>query len=164
MLFGTNGCRPDLLIEPTGKLHTVRPWLHSPVRPEVVEARTASVQDLQRHGEARHSPGELRRKRRGTAGFRAQPTLADLVIGVTNRGVRFTPRLWSGRSTHSGKPACRSPSSNLLRSSGLRSGIQSLTVETRLVGSSWRKRAMTFCASGSRPASALAAAKSRMDA
>ena len=67
-------------------------------------------------------------------------------------------------SSHSGSPARRRPSSNRLRSSGLRSGTQSLTAETRFAGSSLRKRDMAFCASGMRPASALAAARSRMDA
>jgi hypothetical protein len=58
------------------------------------------------------------------------------------------------RHSYSGSPAFRRPSSNLARSSGRRSGTQSLTLTTRIAGSSWRRRAIVCCASEIRPASA----------
>jgi hypothetical protein len=55
---------------------------------------------------------------------------------------------------HSGRPALRSPSTNLAKSSVLRSGIVSLSLEMRSSESSWRIRAIALRASSSRPASA----------
>jgi hypothetical protein len=62
---------------------------------------------------------------------------------------------------YSGSPAFRRPSAYLVTSSGRRRSIKSLRSDTRTVGSISRKRAMAFCASSSRPASALLAAKTR---
>ena len=62
--------------------------------------------------------------------------------------------------SHSGRPAFRSPSSNLAICSG-RHGIRSLTSDIRYGESSSRMRATAFCACSSRPASAWAAATAR---
>jgi hypothetical protein len=67
-------------------------------------------------------------------------------------------------SGHQGSPASRRPSCSLFRSSGRRNGTQSFTSDTRIAGSISRKCAIAFCASGSRPTSALAAASSRIAA
>jgi hypothetical protein len=63
------------------------------------------------------------------------------------------------RRSYSGSPALRKPSSYLARSSTRRIGIQSLTSDTRIAGSTSRKCVITFCASACRPANSLAAAK-----